>query len=102
MVAGKGTPRKEMPRHYVFKSAVFTNESGRTVALDRVDAEFSGTSRRPLRLRMSGRGRSRTAGDAGDSRPELPAVATIEMSQREAFAFSEWLDGVATDPKGMK
>jgi hypothetical protein len=85
-----------MPRHFVFKSAALTDESGRKVVLDRVDAEFSGASRRPLRLKISSRTKTRDKG----ARQNVATVTTIEMSQREAFAFSEWLDAVATDPKG--
>ena len=84
------TIKKPMPRYYIFKSAALTDASGRTSRLDRVDAEFSGTSRRPLRLTMSVKNK-------GTKTAEDPVV--IEMSQREAFAFSEWLDAVATDPK---
>ena len=88
-MAGNGSPKKRMPRHYVFKSATLTDESGRAVSLKRADAEVSGVSRKRLGLRISARV---AKGEA--------VVATIEMSQREAFAFSEWLDAVATDPKG--
>jgi hypothetical protein len=88
----KGSSKRQMPRHYVFKSATFTGQAGRAHSLDRVDAEYSGTSRRPLRLKLSVRGRGPKTVES--------VVATVEMTQREAFAFSEWLDAVATDPKG--
>ena len=56
--------------------------------LDRAAADMKGTVRRPLRLRLAAR--TKESDEAGG------VETTIEMSRREAYAFSEWLDAVVT------
>ena len=68
---------------FQFKSAVFKGESGRATPLGRAESDLGGSKRRPVRLRVS-------------ARDATAAMATIELSRAEAYAFSEWLDAMAT------
>jgi hypothetical protein len=69
--------------HFSFVSADFKNSDGRKIRLERVQAEFDEKARKPLRLRMIGQ-------------PPQSLQWWVEMSRREAYAFSEWLDAVVT------
>jgi hypothetical protein len=67
------------------KDAIFQDASGRRLRLSRVAAE-RGSARRPVRLLLfvKDRGSESLAG-------------AIELTRREAYAFSEWLDAALTD-----
>ncbi len=78
-----------MPLRFPFKSAVFKGESGQTAPLGHALADLEGSPRRPLRVHLQQQGKG--------SRKDT-TIATVELSRAEAYAFSEWLDAVATQP----
>lgn len=69
--------------HFSFASADFKDSNGRKIRLERVEAKFDEKARKRLRLRMIGQ-------------PPQSLQWWIELSRREAYAFSEWLDAVVT------
>jgi hypothetical protein len=73
--------------YFPFQSAVIRIGGGRAVRLNRAEADFRGTRRNPMRMRLVGMA---VPGEAPS------AVAELEMSQQEAQALSEWLDAVVT------
>ncbi len=76
-----------MASRFPCKSAVFIDESWQITALSQATGDHDGSSRRPLRLRVSAR---------RDGSGRKTTIATIEFSLAEACAFSEWLDAVVT------
>ncbi|MFN7923851.1 MAG: hypothetical protein U0Q16_27360 [Bryobacteraceae bacterium] len=71
-------------RKFPFNRAVLLDESGQASALHAMVAE-PGTGRRPLRLTfLTGKGKNQRA------------TAAMELTWREAYAWSEWLDAVMT------
>ncbi len=58
------------------------------IRLERATADRNGTLRRPMRLRLTG-----YSGMAGH---DQLSEATLEMSRKDAYAFSEWLDAAVT------
>jgi hypothetical protein len=77
-----------MRTRFRFKSAVVTIDSGQTWPLATALADLDGPSRRPVRLRLRS--------PSGRSRKHITDTVTIELSRGEAYALSEWLDGVVT------
>ncbi|MDX1980915.1 MAG: hypothetical protein SFV51_11640 [Bryobacteraceae bacterium] len=77
-------------RRQTFKNAVFKDSSGRAFRIEMAELEINGARRRQVHLRLSVRGPSASA---------PPDTATIELSRKEAYALSEWLDEVLTAPE---
>jgi hypothetical protein len=69
------------------KDAIFQDASGRRLRLSRVAAE-RGSSRRPVRLLLF-------VSERGTNAESL--AGAIELTRREAYRLSEWLDKALTD-----
>ena len=74
-------------RYFSFRSAALKGMSGQARRLDRAEADFGGSRRRPLRLRFISRDKNGGIG---------PVLTTVELSRSEAYAFAEWLDEATT------
>lgn len=70
-----------------FRSAAFKDQSGASFRLVRVEGEKSQSARRQVSLRLVA-SRKGTTG--------TQTVATVELSRREAYALSEWIDELVT------
>ena len=79
-----------MPSSHLFKNVALTDQHGRAFQLQRAEISPGDDKRRPVRLKLF----ARSKGNA-----EAAALVTIELSQREAYAFSEWLDRAVTQPR---
>ncbi len=83
-----------MPPSHVFKnvvlSAVFRDQPGETFHLQRAEVSTGGDKRHPVSLKLF-------AGIASGA--DGGAVITVELTQREAYAFSEWLDRSVTQAR---
>ena len=74
--------------NFSFHSADFVGREGQRVQLQGAEADISGPSRKPVRLRLIGK------------RGTLQGI--LEMSRKEAYAFSEWLDVAVTQTLAIK
>jgi hypothetical protein len=59
--------------------------SGSRFRLNQWIADIPSSPRKPLRIHLTGPGSS--------------AIATLQLSRREAYALAEWLDRVVTTPQ---
>ena len=70
--------------YFSFQSADFKDRLGRRIRLGRAVATVGNVGRKPVQFQFM-------AQVGVDS-----LLGTVEMSRREAYAFSEWLDTMAT------
>lgn len=66
---------------FSFRGAALEDQAGKRVRLERAESDLQGAGRTPLRLRLVAKGND---------------AVIIEMSRKEAYAFSEWLDDAVT------
>jgi hypothetical protein len=78
------------PSTHRFKNVVLTDRNGRTFRLERAEVIAGDSKRRLVRIQM-------LAHQKGD--PAAVTLFTLDFSRREAYAFSEWLDRVVTQPR---
>ena len=84
-----------MQSSYFFATAAMSAErdqSSHTVRLERATADRLGGEQTRFRLQFFAK-----RPDANGSNREM-LVATLELSEGEAFTFSEWLDAAVTSP----
>lgn len=96
MQHAKSSPRKRtalaaadtgLPRQIGFANAAFKDEAGTSTPLRCIVAEPGG-KRRPVRLRLF---------TGAASEPQLAGI--LELTKKEAYALSEWLDEIVTSPR---
>ena len=83
-----------MQSSFLFKTAVMARIGGASAEvrrLDRAVADLGGDDESRFRLLVFGKAA------ADSNHPEVP-LFTLELSEAEAFTFSEWLDSAVTSP----
>ena len=86
-----------MQSSFLFKTAVLTQARGATgpvFRLHRAMADLGGDEQSRFRLQVYGKASDATNADA-TGEDEVP-LFTLELSEAEAFTFSEWLDAAVT------
>ncbi len=86
-----------MQSSFLFKTAVLTQAGGATgplFRLNRAMADLGGDEQSRFRLLVFGKASDATTADA-NGEGEIP-LFTLELSEAEAFTFSEWLDAAIT------
>ena len=78
------------PPLHLFKNVSLTDQHGRNFRLQRAEIAAGGDKRRGVSLKLF----ARSKGNA-----EAAALVMLELSLREAYAFSEWLDRAVTQPR---
>ena len=87
--------RSLMQSSFLFKTAVMARIGGANAEVSRLDravADLGGDEESRFRLLVFGK-----AAAADSNHPEVP-LFTLELSEAEAFTFSEWLDSAVTSP----